>query len=131
MKKTQVISLICLSFLFCISCKNSKDNTRNMPGSDKDKHGCTGSAGYTWSEVKNDCIRIFESGVRLNNNSNFACYAVFSSDSSLVELFIPERNDHPVLRKDGQIWRDKKFELIKNESAKFELKENNKLIYSE
>lgn len=102
-----------------------------MPGSDKDKHGCIASAGYTWSEVKKDCIRIFESGVKLSNNSNYACYAVFSNDSSQVELFIPEMESHPILRKNGQVWKDKKYELLKNASDKFELKENNKLIYNE
>lgn len=131
MKKVKVISLIYLSLLFCISCKNNKENTRNMPGSDKDKHGCIASAGYTWSEVKKDCIRIFESGVKLSNNSNYACYAVFSNDSSQVELFIPEMESHPILRKNGQVWKDKKYELLKNASDKFELKENNKLIYNE
>jgi len=37
-----------------------------MTGNDRDEHGCIGSAGYTWSVVKNDCIRIFEAGKRLN-----------------------------------------------------------------
>lgn len=26
----------------------------------KTEHGCVGSAGYVWSEVKKDCIRPFE-----------------------------------------------------------------------
>ena len=35
-----------------------------MPGSDRDAHGCIGSAGYIWSEVRQDCIRLFEQGIR-------------------------------------------------------------------
>ena len=35
-------------------------------GSDKDEHGCIASAGYTWSEVQKDCIRLWEKGVRMN-----------------------------------------------------------------
>ena len=31
-------------------------------GSDKDEHGCIASAGYTWSEVQKDCIRLWEKG---------------------------------------------------------------------
>jgi len=30
------------------------------PGSDRDKHGCIGSAGYSWCEQKNKCLRIWE-----------------------------------------------------------------------
>lgn len=31
-----------------------------------DAHGCNGAAGYTWSEARKDCIRLFESGIRMN-----------------------------------------------------------------
>ena len=31
-----------------------------MPGSDRDEHGCIGSAGYTWCEVKQKCLREWE-----------------------------------------------------------------------
>jgi len=32
----------------------------NLIGGDKDAHGCIGSAGYTWCEVKNKCLRVWE-----------------------------------------------------------------------
>ncbi|MFA5934335.1 MAG: hypothetical protein WC827_00395 [Candidatus Paceibacterota bacterium] len=32
----------------------------NIVGGDKDIHGCTGSAGYSWCEVKNKCLRVWE-----------------------------------------------------------------------
>ena len=38
---------------------------RNIVGGDRDKHGCIGSAGYQWSEVQQDCIRVFEKGIRM------------------------------------------------------------------
>ena len=38
---------------------------RNRVGGDRDKHGCIGSAGYQWSEVQQDCIRVFEKGIRM------------------------------------------------------------------
>lgn len=31
-----------------------------LVGNDSDVHGCKGSAGYTWCEVKNKCLRIWE-----------------------------------------------------------------------
>ena len=33
---------------------------RALLGGDRDEHGCIGSAGYVWSEVSQDCIRVFE-----------------------------------------------------------------------
>lgn len=31
-----------------------------MPGSDRDEHGCIGSAGYSWCAAKDKCLRIWE-----------------------------------------------------------------------
>jgi len=35
-------------------------NEGNMVGNDADEHGCIGSAGYTWCEAKNKCVRLWE-----------------------------------------------------------------------
>ena len=58
--------LMCVSLLFT-SCGNSqsKKGEENKVGDDKDAHGCIASAGYTWSEVLKDCIRLWEKGVRV------------------------------------------------------------------
>jgi len=34
--------------------------TDNLVGGDKDSHSCIGSAGYSWCEVKNKCLRPWE-----------------------------------------------------------------------
>jgi hypothetical protein len=42
---------------------NNKDQTPGVSpivGNDQDEHGCKGSAGYSWCEQKNKCIRIWE-----------------------------------------------------------------------
>lgn len=66
-----------------------------------DAHGCNAAAGYTWSEVRKDCIRIFEEGVCMKavagQDSTLAAYVVFSADSLKAEVFAPGREDHPVL----------------------------------
>lgn len=71
-------------------------------GSDKDEHGCIASAGYTWSEVQKDCIRLWEKGVRMNavDDAGKTLFLVFSPDSTQVELFFLggrcfERNSGP------------------------------------
>jgi hypothetical protein len=40
--------------------KNQVATTTNIVGNDRDEHECIGSAGYTWCEVKNKCLRIWE-----------------------------------------------------------------------
>lgn len=70
-------------------------------GSDRDGHGCIGSAGYTWSEVRQECIRPFEAGVRMlsatDPEATLCAYLVFSADSAQAELFLPDRETTEVL----------------------------------
>lgn len=68
MKKTILyISLV----VFFTSCANNK-NTSSAPkaGNDRDAHNCTSSAGYAWSELKNDCVRSWEVGIQFDPSSN-------------------------------------------------------------
>jgi len=39
---------------------NKTENTQQMVGNDKDSHGCIGSAGYSWCERKQKCLRPWE-----------------------------------------------------------------------
>lgn len=83
-----------------------------MPGSDRDKHGCIGSAGYQWSQVQQKCIRIFEAGTRLvsatDPNATLAAYLVFGKDSLQSELFLPGSRESYLLNRqktsDGHRW---------------------------
>lgn len=70
-------------------------------GGDRDGHGCIGSAGYAWSEVRQECIRPFEAGVRMlsatDPEATLCAYLVFSADSAQAELFLPDRETTEVL----------------------------------
>lgn len=39
---------------------NQNSNSQNVVGGDRDAHGCIGSAGYTWCEAKQKCLRTWE-----------------------------------------------------------------------
>jgi hypothetical protein len=41
----------------------------NLLGGDRDEHGCIGSAGYSWCEVKQKCLRIWEEPCEGNDGS--------------------------------------------------------------
>ena len=90
------VGKICLLFFMSASillagCGNAKNKKGedNLVGNDKDDHGCIASAGYTWSEVRKDCIRLWEQGVRMESVVDKAntAFIVFAPDSLQVELF--------------------------------------------
>lgn len=82
-----------LSVLLLAACHTSETSTAGrMVGADRDGHGCLGSAGYVWSNALHDCIRVWESGVRLERGPH-SLYIVFSTDSLFCEIMedsIPE-----------------------------------------
>lgn len=63
-------------------------------GNDRDKHGCIGSAGYTWSVLKRECVRSFEltqtdkNAIELASIDNTQkMVMLFSSNKKKVEVF--------------------------------------------
>lgn len=77
------------------------------PGSDRDAHGCIGSAGYQWSALRGECIRLFEKGIRLdpkaaNLDQTVSAFVVFKSDTedAVAELYLPSGNGAINLQKD-------------------------------
>lgn len=55
-----VIALIVVSGCVVPEENKGKVSDKDIVGNDKDEHGCIGSAGYTWCETKQKCIRTWE-----------------------------------------------------------------------
>lgn len=109
--------LIIATALGMISCRTSEQAGMQMTGNDRDRHGCIASAGYTWSKVRKDCIRVFEEGIRMipiHVKSNVAAYVVFSPDQKRAEIFLPGQKKHPVLKRKGKIWKKNQYILKKD-----------------
>ncbi len=63
-------------------------------GADRDVHGCIGSAGYTYSTVRQDCIRLWEEGTALIPTEQLGepvlvAYVVRSANWKEAEIFLP------------------------------------------
>ena len=118
MKKTFVLSVATLAFAACNnSTSQQADNAAQEPtateeapmvGDDRDEHGCIGSAGYTWSALRGECIQTFEVGTRLNPVDVKEEEAVISAfivskdgDNSQVELFITGEEQNPILKQEA------------------------------
>lgn len=118
MKKTFTLSVVALAFA---ACNNSTPQQTDkaaeelttpqqemMVGGDRDEHGCIGSAGYSWSALRGECIQVFEVGTRLNPVDVEQEEAVISAfivskegDNSQVELFITGEDQNLILKKEA------------------------------
>jgi len=103
-------------------------------GGDVDKHGCKPSAGYTFSSIKNDCIRLFEQEIQLKEIDSKQTYTtfiavIFSDDQRKAEIFVPSMDAGLILIRKGRRlkWKGNSFELTK--SKHYVLKKANKIIY--
>ena len=141
--------LVFSALLLIISCNNKKPpqaqateqktatDTSNgpKPGSDRDEHGCIPSAGYTWSDAKNNCIRLFEAGISLRsfNGDEKSVYIVFADDNKKAELFMQEQGFTPLLLMQDAaspaIWKEGEWTLEKKE--KLTLKKSGAIAYLE
>ena len=77
-----------------------------VTGADVDAHGCKPSAGYQWSVLKSECIRIFETGIRLdpkaaNLDQTLSAFIVFKSadEDGNAELFLPSAAQSVIMAK--------------------------------
>jgi hypothetical protein len=104
--------------------EKTPNTTTNTPtlGGDTDSHGCKASAGYQWSVVKDSCIRIFESGIRLDAqkeglDKSLAAFVVFKSDADdqRAEVFMPDQSQSLIFDKvkgeDAGTWQHANFVL--------------------
>ena len=118
MKATFILPIIAVSFTACNNTTpNQSENTTGtsevtqdtpMVGDDRDEHGCIGSAGYTWSALRGECIQVFEVGTRLNPEDIKEEEAVISAfivskdgDNSQVELFITNEEQSLILKQEA------------------------------
>lgn len=90
-----IILLLCSNEL--VFAQNPTDG--DVVGNDRDKHGCIGSAGYTWSVLKKECVRSFEltqhdkNAIELVSTDNTQKITVlFSSRKTKAEFFYSEGN---------------------------------------
>lgn len=125
-----------------ISCgkKVSQENVSSTPkepkkevmvGADADTHGCKASAGYTWSSLKKECIRIFD-GTRLShyddgNTYTTASYVIF--DGNKAELFLDTQKESIILERksEGDSWINGDWQLIPWKG--YVLKKAGKILY--
>ncbi|MNQ65950.1 hypothetical protein D3C85_804250 [compost metagenome] len=127
-----------------ISCakKVSQESTSTTPkepqkevavGGDSDSHGCKASAGYTWSVLKKECIRIFENSTKLNHAEDGKTYSTVSYvifDGNKAELFLDTQKESIILERksEGDAWVNGDWQLIPWKG--YVLKKAGKILYT-
>jgi hypothetical protein len=101
-------------------------------GADSDSYGCKASAGYTWSTLKKECIRVFD-GTKLSHYDDgktytTAAYVIF--DGNKAELFLDTQKESIILERksEGDSWVNGDLQLIPWKG--YVLKKAGKILYT-
>ncbi|UHO39750.1 hypothetical protein H5J24_06740 [Chryseobacterium capnotolerans] len=111
-------------------------------GGDRDVHGCIGSAGYTYSQLRNNCIKVFAQKIKLKEVGSDKSYTtmtavIFSKDMKQAEVFIPEGNAKSILLdREGKskIWKSgsyikETYVLTPYKKTGYQIKKDDVVIY--
>ncbi len=142
MKKI-IVALIVIAFAGCRDLSGSSDNvTANkklgrVVGADKDEKGCVASAGYTFSILRDSCVRPFETGIRLNSvkaiesrDRQMSAFAILEENGNRAEIFVPQEKGSIILERksEGIPYEGKNWKLLT--VGGFTLKKGDSLLYA-
>ncbi|MFZ7108310.1 hypothetical protein [Avibacterium avium] len=113
MKKPITLSL--LSTALIMGC--TSPSSMPLVGADRDKRGCIPSAGYTWSELKQQCVQPFSiADIRLTDpeNPTLAVYVILAEEQGKAEVFSANLPQNLILDavKGGYAAKDKSLYLL-------------------
>ena len=130
---------LALTALLALAC-SAQPEQNAMVGNDRDTHGCIASAGYTWSSVRQACIRLWEEGTALTpvievENPVLVGYVVRSANGEQAEIFLPNMQGSVVLTlqpvPDQTQWTsaDGQWQLFYSEKQGWLLTQNGTAVY--
>lgn len=137
MKKIFLILIIIGQSFSCTQKTNTVEKeevkSETEVGGDVDINGCKASSGYTWSILKNNCVRIFEAGTKLSHfdeekEYTTAAYVIFEGDKA--ELFLDTQKETIILERksEGEPWIGDDWQLIPWKG--YVLKKGDKIMYT-
>lgn len=117
------------------------DTTKRL-GVANDVHGCNAAAGYTWSEVRGNCIRLFEEGIQFTavagQDTTLAAYVVFAADSLKAEVFLPGQKNTPILERrslpvGGYAWNEEDDDTlnVRQADGQWVIEQRGQILYSQ
>ncbi len=134
-----LVAAVLLGVLVIVYLPLTPNEQTPRVGADRDTHGCIASAGYTYSVVRNACIRVWEEGIQLVptvqiENPVLAAYAVQSEDGNQVEVFLPGTPAGLVLSREQNIdiptWAGDGWVLSYDPDRGWKLSQGGEVIYA-
>lgn len=144
MKKAVILSGIVLSMLSCNSPKKEEvkenpnqkvEEQEELVGTDRDEHGCISSAGFSWSELQQTCVQLWEAGVRLDpievkeGDAVISAFVLFNKDESKAEIVLPKKEGSVILDKKSENLYEKGEYLYDDKEGALSI--NGKVVYKE
>ena len=144
MKKAVILSGIVLLMFSCNSPKKEevKENLNQkveeqdeLEGADRDEHGCITSAGFSWSELQQTCVQLWEAGVRLDpievkeGDAVISAFVLFNKDESKAEIVLPKKEGSVILDKKSENLYEKDEYLYDDKEGTLSI--NGKVVYKE
>lgn len=111
-------------FLIMMACSNSQKTDsasqetieeQTSVGGERDEDGCLISAGETWSKIRQECVQIFNIGIRLNptderedDDAIYSAFVLLDDEESQLELFLPgeDRTSVILYTQDQKIYKN-------------------------
>lgn len=132
MKRIFFTGLIILSVAAC-----TQPAPPSAVGADRDAHNCIGSAGYTWSQTRQSCLRVWEEGFALfdtqDKNASTAAFVLVNDNYMQMEVFLPTQpgfvlvqsgQNHDEWAAAGQPWKlvhtDGAWQLLENGRVRYQ-----------
>jgi hypothetical protein len=145
--KFNAFNISFLLFLFLASCGKKEtlsgiqtegpQSLFEEPAVVTDKDGCLGRAGFTWSVAREECVRVFDVGRRLESlqnpmNEDFekSMFFLVSDDGLLAEVFFPASIKGVLLKRiqTDSPWQNETYKLVFAEDI-FTFYENEKPLF--
>ena len=145
MKKTVLILISALCMASCDFVVKSRDDAGTQAktdkkvvlGNDKDKNGCVASAGYRWSQLRQECIRPVEEAYRLNTiqqlqdeSDTTSAFVIFEENGNRAELFLPDNTASVLLKREAKNSPYKNAHWSLQSQNGYKLKKDGVLIYA-
>lgn len=111
-----------LTALSAITACSTQAVEKPSLGADRDTHNCIASAGQTWSQLRQECVQVFDvADIRLSDpdNKTLAIYAILSPDKQQAEVFKADFNASQIFEvvKGGYVSKDRTMRLLKTQSS--------------
>lgn len=136
MKKRILAATMLVLFAPLLAIGQTNTKKKQMPGSDRDAHGCIPSAGYTWSAIKKECIQTFNQDLKLEELNPKRSYTsevavIFSNDKKKAEVYMPERKGGLILNYNAKTKTWSNGNVVLSHKDRYEIRQGKTVTFAE